>query len=325
MRLNQNNHIRPLSFLIGFLFLFSALSMGLVRYSQASSEPLVITEVKSTLTTNGQISISWKTNKLSDSLVEYSTDESFSAKQKNDVLYIDRSITLPRLTPDTLYHYHVISTTPQGERVVGPHLLFQSQTSAEINISKLQLRSGFHWYDQEQPLLGAQGLDLQISNQGQEPVTNEFSLSLILSQTAEGVSENNSYSCFAQVDHQHTLPAETTETLLLDSNLFAHCDPLISGNYTLTVAVDYDDQVAESDETNNVSSIDLVVEDHDQTVQFSNISIDDLQATSTKIYFSLKNDNSNIPVVVDVAPDYYTVDHPGMYLWSQDTTVASST
>jgi hypothetical protein len=325
MRGNQNNRVRPLSLWVGFLILAFFAGFVSIGYSQASDVPLTISDIVSEVTPTGFMSINWKTNKPADSLVEYSIDESFNQRQKIVGLFTDRSVTLPRLTPNTLYHYHVVSVSADGERVVGPHLLFNSPTQADLKISDIHLRSDFHWYDQERPLLGAQGLHLQISNSGQEPITQNFSISFILSQTIESDQANVGYSCFAQYEHQRTLPAETVETILLDSDLFSHCDILSLGSYTLTAAIDYDDQISEADETNNVVSLELAIGDRKQVSQFVDIKTTEIQATSASIIFSIEPAEANRAVVVDVAPDYYYQDHPGMYIWSQDTLYASST
>jgi|GEM_PF-3443049 len=325
MRVNQNNQKQQLSFLAGFLFLLISVSFWQVHNSQALAEPLTITAVTSAITSAGLVEISWQTNKLSDSLVEYSIDDSFSQQQKISHLSTEHAILLPRLVPNTFYHYRVASINPQGERVVGPHLFLISPTQADVSITQLQFRSGFRWYDQERPLLGAHGFDLQIINSVQETISNNFSLSFLLSKTDDTNDSSLGYSCFAQYDHQRNLPAKTTETILLDANLLAHCETLTSGSYTLTVAVDYDDQIIEADETNNVSTIDIIVAEQAKAPQFISVKSFDIQATSTAINFQLADGIGHQPAVLDVAPAYYVADHPGMYLWSQDTLLASST
>jgi hypothetical protein len=219
----------------------------------------------------------------------------------------------------------VISSAPDGQRIVGPHLFFNSAIQADLIISKLQFRSGFQWYDGSQPLLGAKGLDLQITNQGQVPITNNFSISFLISQNDDNELSNLGYSCFAQYDHTISIPAQTAETILLDANIFSACDKLTAGDYSITVAADYDDQISEADETNNVATLSVTVGDHSQAPQISSLIMRDTQATSTAIYFQIKNSTGSVPAVIDVAPDYYMSDHPDMYLWSQDVELASST
>ncbi len=325
MHSGKNNPRQPLASLVGFLFLLIIIATTCIQSSLAVAEPLSLTDVTATVTPAGLMEMHWKSNVFSDSTVEYSTDDSFSQKVRVNSLTLDHSVMLSQLIPNTLYHYHVVSTTPEGEQVVGPHLLFNSPTQADLAITHLQFRPSFQWYDGSQPLLGAKGLDLQITNQGQEPITNNFSISLLISQSDETVGVYLGYSCFAQYDHTTSIPGQTTETILLDTNIFAHCDTLTQGNYSLIIAADYDDQVNEGDETNNVSTLDVTVGDRKQAPEIINFSISDTQATSTAISFEIKNVTAVIPAVVDVAPDYYTVDHPGSYLWSQDVTVASST
>jgi len=71
--------------------------------------------------TSGEVT--WDTNEIADSCVEYGLTSSYELGMICNPAYVlSHSIVLPGLTPDTLYHFRVISTDPHSNRAVsGDH------------------------------------------------------------------------------------------------------------------------------------------------------------------------------------------------------------
>jgi hypothetical protein len=80
-----------------------------------SQQPPVISSVSATNITTSSATITWTTDKLADSLVEYGTTTAYGSSTTLDPsLVLSHSQTLSNLTPNTLYHYRVRSKDGAG-------------------------------------------------------------------------------------------------------------------------------------------------------------------------------------------------------------------
>ena len=69
----------------------------------------VVSNIQATVT-NTTATITWDTNELSDSTVNYGLDNSYGLTQSNTTLVSNHSITLTGLSTDTDYHFEIISS-----------------------------------------------------------------------------------------------------------------------------------------------------------------------------------------------------------------------
>jgi len=81
------------------------------------SAPVISNVMASNVTNNGA-TIQWSTDQDSTSQVEYGLTDSYGISTPiNNTPAASHAVTLAGLTPNTLYHYHVISTSPNGTGV----------------------------------------------------------------------------------------------------------------------------------------------------------------------------------------------------------------
>ncbi len=83
--------------------------------SSADSDPPVITSGPDAAgITDTAATISWITDEVSDSVVEYGLDDSYGQTASESADVTDHDVSLTGLSPDTTYHYRVGSTDPSG-------------------------------------------------------------------------------------------------------------------------------------------------------------------------------------------------------------------
>ncbi|MFH1433810.1 MAG: fibronectin type III domain-containing protein, partial [Candidatus Uhrbacteria bacterium] len=73
--------------------------------------PLMLSDVQVINVTQTSATVIWYTNKAADSLVEYGLFEIYTDSEYGSALVTDHSVGLTGLSPDTLYHYRVVSET----------------------------------------------------------------------------------------------------------------------------------------------------------------------------------------------------------------------
>ena len=79
------------------------------------SIPLIISDVTNTTPTTNSVTITWTTDKVSDSVVKYGTDSgSYPNNESNTTMATSHSITLTGLSADTTYYFVVNSTDANG-------------------------------------------------------------------------------------------------------------------------------------------------------------------------------------------------------------------
>jgi IPT/TIG domain/Purple acid Phosphatase, N-terminal domain/Fibronectin type III domain len=109
--------------------------------AQISGTVLASSNVASSAVTSTSAKILWKTNKLSDSQVEYGTTMSYgSATVVNSALVLDHSQTLSGLQPSTTYHYRVRSKDQGGSITLSAN--YTLKTSAGPSITSISPNRG---------------------------------------------------------------------------------------------------------------------------------------------------------------------------------------
>jgi len=89
-----------------------------VPVAPASASPLTISLVAAGNITDTSATITWVTDELATSLVNYGTTTSLGSTASDGTLVTDHSITLTNLTPATPYYYEVSSTNAEGNTTV---------------------------------------------------------------------------------------------------------------------------------------------------------------------------------------------------------------
>lgn len=92
----------------------------------ADTTPPVITRIKSEQATASSQIISWSTNEVSNSLVEYGMDNQYGLSVSDNTMVTDHIINLHSafLLPNLQFHYRVTSTDASGNKQHGPDLTF---------------------------------------------------------------------------------------------------------------------------------------------------------------------------------------------------------
>jgi len=98
---------------------------------EASTLSLQISDVSASDIGYHSATISWKTNGLADSLVEYDTTTDYGYIVYNPTLVSEHSITLTGLSSSTTYHYRVKSVTADGSEAISDDYTFTTLSPAE--------------------------------------------------------------------------------------------------------------------------------------------------------------------------------------------------
>ena len=89
-----------------------------VPVAPASASPLTISSVAAGNITDTSAIITWVTDELATSMVNYGNSTSLGSTASDGAFVTDHSITLTNLTPATLYYYEVSSTNAEGNTTV---------------------------------------------------------------------------------------------------------------------------------------------------------------------------------------------------------------
>jgi len=117
----------------------SGICSGCMTYVDDTTGPIISTISSGTPTTSGT-TITWTTNELSDSQIEYGLTSSYTASTTLDItLTRSHSAALSRLTASTIYHYAVISTDAYGNASTSPDQTF---TTASVPVVTPSVSSG---------------------------------------------------------------------------------------------------------------------------------------------------------------------------------------
>ena len=175
--------------------------------------PLQISNLEVQLLSNGRTAITWQTNKSSQAEVSYGL-HGLERTISSDGWYKDEAVILADLLPDRLYHYKVVVQTATGEQAASPHLLFWSHHQADLAVADLNWLPEAISYQGYKPNLSDNTLTLNVTNQGQIDIANDFYVSLLLSDINQGTEATSPslasgprYSCFGEVKVSGGLPA----------------------------------------------------------------------------------------------------------------------
>lgn len=291
MIMNKNNQVKPLVLRPnGFLFflIFSLLILVLpLKAVEAEPSPstaeLQIFNVKVEQVSNGAMAVQWQTNFPSSGVVKYGLtglDQEIALPGK----YLDHSVVINNVEPDQLYHYRIVGETADGQKAQSPHWFFWGPSSADIIVSDFQFTADFASYKGFQPLMDNSSLSVMIKNRGQINIADDFYVSLLISD-ADNISASglirptaDRYSCFKEVLFAGGLSAGEESPINIDQNIFSSCEKLNKEAYNLTIAVDYNDDVVEGNELNNVASSDF------QTIEPGTFVLEDARAIEETPY-----------------------------------------
>ena len=104
--------------------------------------PPVISNIAVSGITMSSAAITWTTDQLSDSLVEYGTTTSYGSSAVDPTLTTHHTITLSNLTPATAYHFAVTSTSGYGLSSSSADNSFSTFTASSIIAYDLSLSTG---------------------------------------------------------------------------------------------------------------------------------------------------------------------------------------
>ncbi|MFH0874235.1 MAG: hypothetical protein V1846_05360 [Candidatus Komeilibacteria bacterium] len=296
-----------------FILILATTLFRVFAWAETADTPLAISDIKAELISNGSIVISWKTNKPADATVTYSDDLSFSQQKTLSTLYLERAIILDNIKPDTLYHYRVISRTPQGEEARSLHLMVQSHLPVDITVSQIMIDPAVKLYSGQPPLLDKDTLVATLRNNGNLDWSNDFFVSFLIATDDNDVANEGRlpYSCFVEKNISAGIKAQEEKNISLEANDLAGCDPLLPGKYILTVAADYDERTDDSNRENNTATISVTNISSTGAPQFTDLTATVVTASSATMTVSLEPQQPGAKVTVEYAPQNY---------WDNDTT-----
>jgi PKD repeat protein len=105
-----------------------------IAVAPADVTPPEISGVTSSDITDGTAVISWTTDELADSVVEYGTTTSYGSISSDPILRTSHVRTLTSLLPDTTYHYRVSSTDDSGNTANSDDFTFQTEPEDDSSI-----------------------------------------------------------------------------------------------------------------------------------------------------------------------------------------------
>jgi hypothetical protein len=88
--------------------------------------PLVSYDIMATGIGGNNANISWKTNGVANSTVEYGTTTAYGSTSTDDVMNTSHTVQLNGLSSVTVYHYRVISKMIDGQSVTGSDATFKT-------------------------------------------------------------------------------------------------------------------------------------------------------------------------------------------------------
>ena len=89
-----------------------------VPVAPASASPLTISSVAAGNITDTSATITWVTDELATSMVNYGNSTDLGSTASDGTLVTDHAIGLTNLSPATLYYYEVSSTNAEGNTTV---------------------------------------------------------------------------------------------------------------------------------------------------------------------------------------------------------------
>lgn len=94
------------------------LTWAMIEEMSADNTPPVISNVASSEITSSSAKITWDTDELSDSVVNYGTSPALGSTESDATMVKSHSITLTELSASTTYYYEVKSTDPSSNTAV---------------------------------------------------------------------------------------------------------------------------------------------------------------------------------------------------------------
>jgi len=111
---------------------------------EGDTEGPQISEVLAQVISTSSAVISWKTNEISDSRVNYGTTTDYTQSVSSSDLTIEHIINLSNLKPSTTYHFQVVSTDSSGNTSTSTDYTFTTKTPDDLtppNITNVTVSS----------------------------------------------------------------------------------------------------------------------------------------------------------------------------------------
>ena len=111
---------------------------------EGDAEGPQISEVKATVVSDTSVVITWKTDELADSKVDYGKSTSYTETVSSSDLTIEHIINLSNLESSTTYHFQVVSADSSGNSSTSTDFTFTTQTPDDVtppNIANVTVSS----------------------------------------------------------------------------------------------------------------------------------------------------------------------------------------
>ncbi len=117
---------------------FSAVFFLLPSVSLADDIPPVISDVKIASTTEDAATITWNTDEVSDSLINYGLDRNYGIARDPAIDKKTHSVDITGLDSSTVYYFRAISSDPSGNQSVSGGLYFITKGDKTPGLEKIK-------------------------------------------------------------------------------------------------------------------------------------------------------------------------------------------
>ena len=117
--------------------LAAAVLAPLAYIQAANTAPPSISNVKVKKNSDTSVSVTWVTDKKSDSLINFGLQPNYGIVRNPSATSTSHSITLDNLLPNQVYHFRVVSADPNGDQGISADYKFQTgqQSTSQSNSS----------------------------------------------------------------------------------------------------------------------------------------------------------------------------------------------
>jgi hypothetical protein len=130
--------LSPLVACLLLLCLSLLASSPLVATAEGDDVPPVISGIKIASTTENFATITWVTDEMSDSLINYGLDRNYGIARDPAIDKKTHSVDITGLDPSTTYYFRVISSDPTGNQSVSGGLYFNTKGSKIPGLEKVK-------------------------------------------------------------------------------------------------------------------------------------------------------------------------------------------
>ena len=186
----------------------SACGQSFTTAALTDTVPPLISAIIATSLNNSSETINWTTSEVADSQIEYGTTRNYgSTTTLNSTLGVTHNQTLNNLTPETLYHYRVLSKDVAGNLTTSSDQTFSTAVGASVALT-----------DTIPPVISG----FANSELGSNTATLIWTTNELASSTLE-YGTSTSYGSQAQLEPDTLLAHSATLTNLLPSTNYYYC------------------------------------------------------------------------------------------------------